>query len=145
MIVYLDASGLVKLYVDEPGSRDVAELVPRARLLGTAVVTLAEVSAAIARAARRQIIGVDEAEACRRQLLEDWGQLHRIQVTDAVVRRGADVASTFGLRGYDAIHLACALVWQELIGEAVTVATYDGELWEAARGSGLEVWPAPLG
>jgi hypothetical protein len=34
LIVYLDA--LVKLYVDEPGSRDVAELLPRARLLGTA-------------------------------------------------------------------------------------------------------------
>lgn len=145
MIVYLDASALVKLYVDEPGSREMAELVGAASSLGTAIVTLAEVSAAIARSARRGIIRMDEAEACRQALREQWRNLHRIEVTESVLRRATDLAWAFGLRGYDAIHLACAAVWQEMLGEAITVATYDRELWEAARRSGLDAWPALAG
>lgn len=141
MIVYLDASALAKLCVEEAGSRAVAELADTASLLGTALLTLVEVTAAIARAARRHIIGMNEAEACLHTLLEQWGQLHRLQVADVVVRRATALAWDFGLRGYDAIHLACAVAWQELIGQAVTVATYDRVLWEAAHRSGLGVWP----
>jgi len=35
------------------------------------------------------------------------------------------------------LHLASALFWQEILGEAVVLATYDRELWEAARRAGL--------
>ena len=142
MILYLDASALVKLYVDEAGAGEVAELVDGASVLGTALITVVEVAGAIARAARRQIIGRDDAEASLRMFLEQWGSLHRLPVTESIARRAADVAWMFGLRGCDAIHLACSVAWKEMTGEAVTVATYDRELWGAARGSGSAVWPA---
>jgi hypothetical protein len=33
------------------------------------------------------------------------------------------------------------LRWQEVLGEAVTLATFDRELWNAGAAAGLRVWP----
>jgi predicted nucleic acid-binding protein len=51
MIPYLDASALVKRYVQEPGSEEVSQLIARARVVGTSAITRVEVTAALARAA----------------------------------------------------------------------------------------------
>jgi predicted nucleic acid-binding protein len=48
MIAYLDASALVKRYVAEAGSTEVNGLISEAEALGTAVISRAEVSAALA-------------------------------------------------------------------------------------------------
>jgi predicted nucleic acid-binding protein len=49
VILYLDASALVKRYVAEPGSAEVAALIGRAQAVGTGVVSRAEVAAALAK------------------------------------------------------------------------------------------------
>ena len=60
-------------------------------------------------------------------------------------QRGADdLAWQYGLRGYDAMHLAAALLWQDGLEESVTLATFDRQLWQAGRQSGLAVFPADL-
>ena len=46
--------------------------------------------------------------------------------------------------GYDAVQLASGLTWQESIGQEVLLGTFDGQLWEAAPGAGLRVWPEKL-
>ena len=48
------------------------------------------------------------------------------------------------LRGYDAVHLASAVTWQEALGEVVTLATFDKQLWVAATRAGLVSWPESL-
>jgi antitoxin (DNA-binding transcriptional repressor) of toxin-antitoxin stability system len=48
------------------------------------------------------------------------------------------------LRGYDAVHLAAALLWQERVGYPGVLATFDAGLWQAAHRAGLEVWPAEI-
>lgn len=141
MIVYLDASAIVKRYVEEPGSRDVERLIATATILGTAVVTMAEVAAALGRAARRGILKRSQAESCLRTFRLDWERLNRFLITDQVAGLAAELAWEHGLRGYDAIHLACALWWQRLLAEPVVVATYDRELGTAAGRCGLKVWP----
>jgi len=55
MILYLDASALVKRYVTEPGSSEVSEAINRAEMAGTALVSRAEVAAALAKAARGNV------------------------------------------------------------------------------------------
>ncbi len=35
------------------------------------------------------------------------------------------------------MHLAAALFWQEMLGEPVTIATYDRQLWDAPRSVGM--------
>jgi hypothetical protein len=42
------------------------------------------------------------------------------------------------------VHLAAALLWQEGLEESVTLATFDRQLWEAGKQSGLTVFPADL-
>jgi hypothetical protein len=48
------------------------------------------------------------------------------------------------LRGYDAIHLASALMWRESLGVDTLMATFDKQLWEAALSEGFTVWPEGL-
>lgn len=141
MIVYLDASALVKRYVAEPGSAAVGKLIDQAETLGTSVISRAEVSAAFAKAVRVKSIGRDAAASAMKQFAADWPHLIRLQLTETLVARAASLAWEQGQRGYDAVHLATALVWHETVGQPVLVATFDRQLWQGAQASGLVAWP----
>lgn len=144
MIVYLDASALVKRYVAETGSADVAALIDSAQLAATAVISRAEVAAALAKAARMGLADRELLAASLADVEQDWNDYLRLDVNERAVARAAALAWAQQLRGYDAMHLACAQVWQEALGEAVTLATYDRELWRAAQATGLQPWPAVM-
>ncbi|OGA49971.1 MAG: hypothetical protein A3G24_07880 [Betaproteobacteria bacterium RIFCSPLOWO2_12_FULL_62_13] len=144
MIVYLDASALVKRYVAEVGSAEVATLIGEAQAIGTAVVSRAEVAAALAKAARVGLVTREAALTALNAFNADWQHLIRIQFGEPLAARAGTLAWEHGLRGYDAVHLATALFWRETLGEAVTVATYDRELWRGAQASGLLPWPAAM-
>ncbi|OGA47048.1 MAG: hypothetical protein A3F74_18985 [Betaproteobacteria bacterium RIFCSPLOWO2_12_FULL_62_58] len=144
MIVYLDASALVKRYVAEAGSVEVASLIREAQALGTAVVSRAEVAAALAKAVRVGLVTREAALAALKAFNADWEHLVRLQFSEPLAARAGTLAWEHGLRGYDAVHLATALFWREILGEAITVATYDRELWRSARASGLVPWPAAI-
>jgi predicted nucleic acid-binding protein len=62
-------------------------------------------------------------------------------MSEALVSLAEQMAWDYGLRGYDAVHLAAAKVWRKEIGDLVVLATFDRELWEAAQLAGLEAWP----
>ncbi len=141
MTVYLDASALVKLYVAEPGSAEVADLLSRAEAAVTAVITRVEVTAALARAARLGRVSQAEAARALEAFGADWANLVRVRVTEDLTARAASLAWEHGLRGYDAVHLAAALVFHEASGEELLLATYDRNLGEAARKASLKVWP----
>lgn len=141
MIVYLDSSALVKRYVEEEGSSDVAEFIDRADICGTAIVSRVEVAAAIAKATRMRLFPREDGAAALEAFTVDWDALVRLQLTELLVARAADFAWWHGLRGYDATHLAAAHLWNEIMGQPVTVATYDWQLWDAAKVTGLTPWP----
>ena len=141
MIVYLDASALVKRYVAEAGSAEVALLIAQAGAVGTAILSRAEVAAALAKAVRMKVLPRAGALAALQVFSAEWEDLVRLQMTEVLVARAAALAWEHGLRGYDAAHLASAMFWQDMLGEQVTVATYDRQLWAAARAAGLAAWP----
>jgi predicted nucleic acid-binding protein len=141
MIVYLDASALVKRYVAETGSAAVGKLIDQAEALGTSVISRAEVSAAFAKAVRLKFVTRDAAASAMKQFAADWPHFIRLQLTENLVARAASLAWEQGLRGYDAVHLATALVWHETVGQAVYVATFDRQLWQGAQATGLIAWP----
>jgi predicted nucleic acid-binding protein len=144
MIAYLDASALVKRYVAEAGSTEVNRLISEAEALGTAIISRAEVSAALAKAVRVKAVSRGAGTSAVRAFTADWDNLIRLQLTEVLVARAAALAWEHGLRGYDGVHLATALFWYETLDEVVTVATYDRELWKSAKISGLSVWPSAL-
>lgn len=141
MIVYLDASALVKRYVAEVGSKDVDALIVTAATLGTGVISRTEVVAALARAFRSGVVTRRTATRALAAFTTEWDDLFRLQLTEPLAVRAGELAWEHGLRGYDAVHLAIAVYWQDRVGDAVTLATYDRALWKAARGAGLNAWP----
>ncbi len=144
MILYLDASALVKRYVTEPGSAEVKEAIAQAELIGTALISRAEVAAALAKAVRIQALIREEATSSLRAFRNEWPDLIRIQLTELVVARADAFAWEYGLRGYDAVHLAAAALWQDAMGARVTLATFDRALWTAGSRAGLAVYPVDL-
>ncbi len=144
MILYIDTSALVKRYVSESGSLEVGVLIDQAEVVGTTLLTQVEMASAFARAARMKWIGNAEADHAWRMFLTDWKYLVRMPLSSTVMDRAAVMVQDHALRAYDAVHLAAAVMWQEMLQEQVTLLTYDRELWAAARNLGLLVAPQVL-
>jgi uncharacterized protein len=144
VILYADASALVKRYVSEAGSAEIIALTNQAAAVATAVISRAEVAAALARSVRQGVLQESGGRRAQRKFARDWPDIVRVPVTEALVLRAESTAWEYGLRGYDAVQLAAALTWRESIGVDVTLATFDRQLWEAAPDAGLQVWPDTL-
>ena len=144
MIVYLDASALVKRYVAERGSRETADLCAGADIVATSLVSRAEVAAALAKAVRVGIVEPDKGRKAQRAFASQWPDFAKVPVTEALVARAEALAWDSALRGYDAVQLASALTWQEAVGAEITLATFDRQLWDAGKQVGMQVWPETL-
>lgn len=144
MIAYLDASALVKRYVSERWSDETIQLTTTADVVAASLVSRAEVAAALAKAVRSGLLSEDEARKAQRTFAGEWPDLARIPVTEALVARAETLAWDHALRGYDAVQLASALTWQESVGTDIVVATFDTQLWKAARQAGMKAWPENL-
>lgn len=144
MTVYLDASALVKRYVAELGSQAASELTDRAETVATSLISRAEVAAGFARAVRLGRISAEIGQKAQRSFVSEWPDITKIPVTEALVSRAETLAWEYALRGYDAVHLASSLTWQESVGMAVTLATFDFQLWEAGQKARMLVWPLKL-
>lgn len=133
MILYLDASALVKRYIQEKSSDQVNAWIEAAEMVVTGLITRVEVGAAIARAGRMGLISTDEGFEALGQFRSEWESFQRLPVSEHTVLRGEALLVEHNLRGYNATHLACALIWQETLGLPVTLASFDRQLIEAAR------------
>ncbi len=141
MIAYLDASALVKRYVEETGTEEVSRLISGSEVVGTAATARVEVAAALSKAKQIGILTHEEALLALEAFRSDWESLVRIQTTEMLLAKAEDVAWKQGLKGHAATHLAAAIFWQEMLGETVAMVTYDRHLWEAARRAGLVTFP----
>ena len=139
--VYLDTSALVKRYVAEDGSDAVADLLNAAEYQAASIVTEAELPAALGCATRVGAISERDGQAVLKAWQKDREELLWIQLPQNTAQQAGKLAWQEGLRGYDAIHLATALWWQANLGQELVVATYDRELWRAAKKHGLSVFP----
>ena len=140
MILYLDTSSLVKLYLEEEHSDKVWDWAEAAGALVTSQVALPEALSALARrAASGDLKAVDLPEV-QASLEQDWLDFVVLPVEE---RRAGALALQYRLRGFDAIHLAAALDLRDLVGETpVSFSAFDGRLLTAAQEEGLTcLWP----
>ena len=144
MILYLDASALVKRYINEAGSTEINQIILQAQAVGTVAISQAEVSAALSKTVRMKVLTKQDALTSLELFRSDRSDLARIQVTEAVINQADALVWTHNLRGYDAVHLAAALVWQKSLGLNVTLAAFDRQLWTSAKQAGLLTYPTDL-
>jgi predicted nucleic acid-binding protein len=141
-MLYLDSSALVKCYGEETGALDTVDLIDAAEMVATSLITRVEVSSALARAVREGLFTPRTGRETRAAFGAEWEALIQVPVTGRVLARAEAAVWDFGLRGYDAVQLASALIWQERVGQMVTLATFDVRLALAAASSGITAWPA---
>ncbi len=141
MILYLDTSAWVKLYVRELGSKELRATTAKADAMAASVVAYPEARAAFARLKAQGVSTEAKHQQRLAQLNLDWGNLLRIELVPAVVRSAGDLAEVYGLRGFDAIHLASALWLKEKTSAPLYFAVFDQRLRAAAERAGLTVAP----
>ncbi len=144
MNLYLDTSALIKRYVRETGSQEVTALLQQSEIIGTAMVTYVETTATFAKIVRmglqNQVVVHDKLRIFHR----DWRHITQVPVTERLIVLAGDLAWKYQLRGYDAVHLAAAIIWQELLSAPILFATFDKRLWQAARDARLTPFPDNL-
>lgn len=143
MILYLDTSALVKLYVREAGTAQVRSASEKAEAIATSAVAYAEARAAFARLLRERPASRTLHRRRVTRLDEDWSQYLVVELMPAVAHRSGELAETHGLRGFDAIHLASALWLQSAYSGEVVFMAFDTRLAAAASAATLPVFPLP--
>lgn len=148
---YFDSSAVVKLYISEPGSSWIEQIaqpgnanVEAERLVVFALIGIAETAAAIARHHRRGFITAEMRRRLYRQFMIDHPKrFTTLAVTDDIVIKAAELTQKYMLRGNDAVHLATALSYNQLLNtearEALIFVTADEVLYRAAKSAGLIV------
>lgn len=143
MILYLDTSALVKLFVQEAHSDRIRRAVSEERLITTHAIAYVEACAAFAR------LAYDRGEdglfpRLRRNLDIQWEVWEIMNVTEALIRRAADLAGRYRLRGYDSLHLAAAeSAFEVFRGHApFHFAVFDSQLSAAANQIGIPLFEA---
>jgi uncharacterized protein len=134
MILYLDTSSLVKLYLEETGSDDVRLLVEQADVVAGSVVAYPEARAALARRRREQSMSLVDHRRTVAALDADWPGVLALEVSGSLARNAGELAERHRLRGFDAIHLASYLsLVREFPDEGVRFSSADRALERAAR------------
>jgi predicted nucleic acid-binding protein len=137
MILYLDTSAFLKLYLEETGSSHVRQLVGDAVAVCTHLITYAEMRAGFAQAARIQRITDNERDYQKTRFEGDWQALQVLALDEPMVRRAGELAEGFALRGYDSLQLAAAeRIWRQ-IGTEFHFAVFDKQLLNAAALLGM--------
>ncbi|MBA3231529.1 MAG: type II toxin-antitoxin system VapC family toxin [Acidobacteria bacterium] len=161
MILYLDTSALVKLYVEEEGTEAVQRAVDNAESIATSVVAYPEARSAFARLERDVHLSSEEHRTAVAALDRDWPAYEVVDVTRSVGGVGGALAAQYLLRGFDAVHLASAIVVgtarelsyheasesgdTEALPPEVLLMTYDNSLFAAARTEGMAYESRPAG
>jgi len=143
---YLDASALVKRYVDEVGSDWLQATIVHAQpaLLFTSRMTIVEVISAFARRAREGSLSSEELATTRDAFRGDCLNEYQIMPpTMTVIDLACALLEQHPLRAYDAMHLATALGAQQFLTAQgyppLTFLSADERLNHAATAEGLEV------
>ena len=134
MTLYLDTSSLVKLYIDERGSEDVARLVGESDVVATSALAYPEARATFTRRRRERLMTAAQTANAIAQLDADWPRFVVIPLDEPAARSAGQLADVHGIRGGDAAHLAAFELL--LSHDDVRFSCADERLAKAARGLG---------
>jgi predicted nucleic acid-binding protein len=141
MILYLDTSALVKRYFREPYSDDIISRWKSANQIVTSFVAYAETMACVYRKKREANLEDTLVRKIKDSFQQDWMTFIRVEVNDELNAYIDRVIGNHQLRGFDAIHLASAMVIHENIPDDFLFACFDDRLAHAARLEDLETFP----
>jgi predicted nucleic acid-binding protein len=135
MIAYIDSSVLLRLALGQ--SNALPEWPAIERAVSSALI-VTESLRTLDRVQLRVNLSDIEVAGRRSTLLALLDSLELVEIDSSVLDRAAQPMPT-ELGTLDAIHLASALLWKDLMGLDAIMATHDGSLGLAARAHGFKV------
>jgi uncharacterized protein len=132
-MLYLDASALVKRYIEEEGSDELLRTMDSAGAWSGCRICFVETVRAV---------GLAGGSGSIKRVESDWLTFDVVEVDRELAEQAAHLAVSTKLRALDALHLAAALA---LPRQNLSFATWDARLHKAARDQGLATLPAVLG
>lgn len=142
---YFDSSALVKRYLVETGTPWVQTWCDDpAHTVAVAEIGLVEIAAAFARKMRGAHITAIQYSSVRADLAADaQSEYSLVTVNRTVVEEAIELTARYRLRGYDAVHLACAVILNRaLVAHGLFPLIFisgDDDLLKAAAGEGLPI------
>jgi predicted nucleic acid-binding protein len=135
VILYLDSSSLVKIYIEEDHSDLVREWAGAAEAIATSRVAYPETLSAFARRREQGDLEPHDLEVLQETLDGDWPRFVLMPVKE---RRAGIFAVRYLLRGFDAIHLAAVSdLRATLPSDLIIFSSFDRKLVQAARAEGI--------
>lgn len=133
MIIYLDTSNLVKLYVLEKNSNQIMTHVNESQVVATSIIAYIEARAAFARKFREKGLSESEYRKIIRTLDNDWENYFVLNVSEETVKLAGNLCEKYWLHGYDALHLASASILNKSVSGAIYFSCSDSKLNKAAQ------------
>lgn len=106
MILYLDTSSLLKLYLEEQGASEVHSRARHADVVATSVIAYPEAHAALARRHREGDLSKPEFQTVLKEFHESWFRFLAVSLSAQVYMQVGSLTVRHGLRDMDGIHLA---------------------------------------
>lgn len=131
MSLYVDASALLKRYIDEADSPQADAVLRSDPSLVTARHTIVEVRRNLAR-----LLEGKDLVAARGAFADDLVSISVVELDEVTCESAATIAETMGVRTLDALHLAAA---QRIAGPGLSFVTFDVRQAQAARSLGMTV------
>jgi len=137
VILYLDTSSLVKLYVQEPHTSLVKKWVREAEIVATCRIAYPETISAINRRFRQGDISKKELDLIIAKFSKEWNHFASIDFDEFEAGR---LVNLYGLRGFDAVHLSAAkLLKVSQNNISLSFSSYDEKLNTAASAEGFTI------
>lgn len=135
MIAYVDASVLLRVVLGQPNALPEWAQISRG-VLSALIAT--ESLRTLDRFRLRAQLSDHEVAVRRHTILAVIASLELIEIDAAVLDRAAQPMPT-ELGTLDAIHLSSAILWQEVTGEQLMMATHDPALALGAQAYGMRI------
>ena len=139
MILYCDTSALIKRYVEEIGTEYVDTLWKDCWCVATSVAAFAEAMSTFGRKLREGLLSRKEYIKTVKKFKNDYEHLILVPLGNDLNSVMEDLFNRHSLRGFDAIHLASALVFTNSKETDLFFACFDHTLNKAAKKEGLKV------
>lgn len=137
MILYLDTSSLVKLYVQEAHTSLVKKWVEEAEIVATCRIAYPETMSAISRRFRQGDLPEKEYDLLIAKFSNEWEQFVAVDFDELEAGR---LVNLYGLRGFDAVHLSAAkLLKTSQSNISLSFSSFDEKLNVAASTEGFSI------
>lgn len=137
MMLYLDTSSLVKLYVNEAYSETVRTWVDEAETVATCRTAFPEALSAMTRRLHAGDIGKKDYEQLVKTFEQDWPHCVSLDFDE---HEAGLLVKKHGIRGFDAIHLASAkMLFLAQKGVELFFSSFDDKLNKAANAERFQV------